>query len=295
MRIIGSSINLALVAVCFLSAPCFATDYVTSRELIRQAPITRTKSIPGYVPGYYDELPSTFLDQITMRNYPRGSTHIEYRGLYKPTIKLLYRTYKRFWSQSDRDENNYRRIESLRALERSKQQVWDDFERGGKWWTRSWLESLPEDKGGAPTSPIYNYIGNDVEWKLGPITLTNSLTARIDYIGVFSFEATDQDTLNPLTDQETPEIGHEEALRLRFAAEEVKSFGRLKIKAGIRPHVSIGPPTGGDLKSIVRTIAIKAKAKLFFRGLAIIQAGLQIKIKRLRDLIFCFDVAFVAW
>jgi hypothetical protein len=133
----------------------------------------------------------SLLRQVTLTELPPGSLVVEYQGVQGFLARRLQSRYRSLWrSQIDLlyDETSMTDAERSAALD----EIGTGFAdlRGGRWWERSWRESLLPEKGGAPARPWVHVVGQDLElFRLGAVSVTNELKVRVDRLAVLSLDA----------------------------------------------------------------------------------------------------------
>lgn len=129
-----------------------------------------------------EQEPGCLVPQVTLRELPPGSLHIEYEGFQSFLVRKLQSRYRSLWKDQLEllyDETNMTDAEYRRAREEMNLAFADL--KVGRWWERSWLESLPPEKGGAPELPWVHEVGQEIDVvKIGAFRFTNELKIRID-------------------------------------------------------------------------------------------------------------------
>jgi hypothetical protein len=198
----------------------------------------------------------------------RGYVQYEFKGLWKYGVREIRSRFSReyrnqlrdFWQQSN--EHQYGWCDYQRDL--------DEFSSGGtlyNWWTnRTWMDSLPIEKGGAPTHRIITY-GREGDWfDLGPFTVSHDLKVKIKKIGLYiDGEQPLQDLKQKYlpADEENPNLNE-----ANLGAEEQSWYKSDLWKVKFKPSVSIKPFGGSEFTDILRRVSAKAEVQLFTkRGL----------------------------
>jgi len=131
------------------------------------------------------------------------------------------------------------------------------------------MDSLPSGKGGAPDQPYVHTIGREITWRLGPLTVSNMLRLKIDYIAVFKF--------NPDPGEETSDIDPPPAA-VDVRAPQSASFGsRFRFK--IKPSIRIGMPKSDGWFSTIRSLSIRAEFDIVIFGIRFIRGDVVLKYK----------------
>lgn len=161
-----------------------AEEFWTHEELELAPPRSAVFLPPSRLPSASasDEL----LGQVTLVRRLPGTQVVRYRGFQGFVVKRLRRAYQSRWRRSLRDAERAGGLDhfQLAAHYRAMAEAEADLAAGGRWWERSWLHSLPAEKGGAPTTTHETQIGGQVEvFRLGPLSFTNDFRARIEGFG----------------------------------------------------------------------------------------------------------------
>lgn len=196
-----------------------------------------------------------FLDAVTFnKQYPPGSLSVRYGGLRGRLSDEAGRRLIDIWErQIYITAPNY----SDYLIERRKMyNAYIDMRAGGKWWTRNWMQSLPESKGGAPSTPIVIWKGlsNDL-FRLGPLYINNKFKFKIRS---YSFDLTE------------PESAYQ---------------WRLKIK----PQVKVG------LRDLIRYARLTLIFTYSYRGTGLISVGFFSGYSMRNGVILGFQVSMLRW
>ena len=129
--------------------------------------------------------------QVTLTELPPGSLVIEYEGFQSFVVRKLQSRYRSLWRGQISllyDETNMTDAEFRAAMEDMALSLADH--KTGRWWDRSWRDSLLPEKGGAPARPWVHTVGEELElFRIGAVHLSNELKLRVDKVAVFSLEA----------------------------------------------------------------------------------------------------------
>jgi len=280
--------RLSLPLLFLLSLPAFATETtVDSEEHVPfdlSAPTRLRLSFEDYSSSPTDD----WLQAVTMTSFPPGSLIIRYDGLHGLVVKharsqsrrLVRHAVKAGWYVQP--EENWSRRGFYEQLDHHD---WSDSGLNGSWWQRSWLESRPPEKGGAPAVPYVHTYGHENELRLGPFSITNTLKFRFDYIGFFE--------LNP--DPVSHEHGQKSApfsLDVRAAHDAV--FGT-RVKFRLKPHIRLGLPQGGDWLSFLHGVSLRGSFEIHQRGHEVISGEIEVKWRQHDDVVVTLEVALVRW
>lgn len=126
---------------------------------------------------------SDFLHQVSLTRLPPGSLMVRYEGIEGLVVRKAYGRLKRLWRDSINDAFDAEMLDDhgLHAAYDDMYERLSDFNAGGRWWERSWLDSLTPERGGAPATPFVHQIGERIElFQLGPLSVTNDLRAHLD-------------------------------------------------------------------------------------------------------------------
>lgn len=129
------------------------------------------------------------LGQVTLARTVRGSHIVRYRGLQGFIVRRMRRLYYKRFRNSLRDQIDAGGLDhfQIAARYRAMGEAEADLARGGRWWERTWLDSLTAERGGAPAEPVVTEIGERTTvLSLGPLSISNDFRARLDgtYFGL---------------------------------------------------------------------------------------------------------------
>lgn len=230
------------------------------------------------------------IDQITMTRVPEGSLRVEYRGIHKPIVRHARRRYRKLWRESFDDRLDYMTPAQIARTYEIMGFARADVD-GGRWWDREWFDSLPEDQGGAPKTPYVHYVGNDVEFKFGPLVVSNSLKFKMKTLAVLQFDTDPDRQIDPSVELPNGRRKHNFSVDIKPTSN--KTFGT-RFKAKLRPNISIGLP-GSKLTAALRNISLRGEMEMFVGGRKVLVAQCEIAVKELRELTVTFDIALVSW
>ncbi|RMG06726.1 MAG: hypothetical protein D6731_25120 [Planctomycetota bacterium] len=202
---------LLLAHLLFAPCPCFAEPTVLG-EGARVSPPTLSPAADSLGPGSaaaeeFDALPNldfrlrlelpsytespaplpSFLRQVSFRPRVPGSIAVDHHGLRGFALKHVTRRLRSLWGRSLRDL--YRKgnlpFEEYRRLEERRRWALHDHAVGGRWWERSWLDSLPPEKGGVWRGIYVHHVGRTSElFSWGPFSLNNEFRLRVDRVAL---------------------------------------------------------------------------------------------------------------
>lgn len=124
-----------------------------------------------------------FLRQVSLTRLPPGSFRVRYEGIESVVVRKIQSRLRKLWrdSISDAYEAEMLDDDALEAAFTDMYHRLADFGAGGRWWERSWLDSLVPERGGAPATPVVQQIGQEIElFRLGPLSFNNELRVRVD-------------------------------------------------------------------------------------------------------------------
>ncbi len=188
-----------------------------------------------------------FLAQVSFEYTPTipGSVVIEYEGLQGYVVHEIENRLSRQWSKDvralDRWDGPYG--PTLRERFQAMHDLRKDHERG-RWWDRTWWQSAPASKGGAPDDPFVQQIGQRVEiLALGPLSFTNDLRAQVADIALFQldpgFVYRDLDREEPVKARDYARLDRSGGLLEDDEARDDEVPGRVQPRPG-RPSLVIG-------------------------------------------------------
>jgi hypothetical protein len=231
-----------------------------------------------------------FLQEVALTRLPVGSLIVSYEGIEGYIVKKVQSRLRNQWRTSLRDAYEEGAISTDRYISRLQHmgEVLGDFRAGGRWWERSWLDSLTPERGGAPARPYEHTIGERLDViKLGPIAFTNDLRARVDRLTILSFDPDGGQIYRDLevsqlaredarleradTGDELPLLGvpdskpagtEEPAVRLTLdppTADMLPSWWKLRF----RPGAVVGFSRGFDPTGVFREVSMEVSLELF--------------------------------
>lgn len=141
-------------------------------------------------------LQSDFLGQISFEYTPwiPGSVQVEYAGVEGYIVRQLESRLSSEWRRNVRAQERWDTdpyapdlVHRMNVLALA----YDDQEhRYGSWAERTWFQSLPAHKGGAPEEAFTHQVGTTVEWiKWGPFSFNNAMRGRLAKIALFELDA----------------------------------------------------------------------------------------------------------
>jgi hypothetical protein len=142
----------------------------------------------AHLPG--DESRS-FVKQITPTHLPSGSLVIRYEGFHRFAVKRLQSRYRSFWRKQVRTiaRDSFINPLELGRMQGAMIEAWGDMYANGNWWDRTWEESLPPEKGGAPLRPYVHTHGRDLTiLELGPLKIYNTMKAKVSRVELLSLD-----------------------------------------------------------------------------------------------------------
>lgn len=227
-----------------------------------------------------------WVDSVSMSRPPPGSLMIRYDGLHGFMMKqirgqcrqFVRRSIKQGWMvrADDEDAPIYQSV-----VERD----WVGFHTNGAWWTRSWMDSLTPERGGAPSTPFTHTYGREVTLRRGPIEVTNTLKVRFDYIGLFEVNP---DPVEPQSQARTSPI-----------ALDVQPDGDLSVGScvlfKVRPKLRIAVPRSADPGELVKSAAVQVSFEIVEWGKTIIKGEVQVNWRAPGETSVTFDMTLAAW
>jgi hypothetical protein len=240
------------------------------------------------------DLGSDFIHAVSLTRLPPGSLVMRYEGIEGVVVRKATSRLKSLWNDSIRD----RYEADLIDYDEYGDELTDmgnacaDFDAGGRWWDRSWLDSLTPERGGAPERPVVCQIGERLEvFRLGPLSVTNDLRARIDHLTVLRI---DPDAGQIYRHLDVRRLAHEHAHLRRDADEQDDHLPPLSPEDGrrqreaeaapavriildppdpgllpgrwrlhLRPAASINPMHKGSIIDMVRDLSLRASLELY--------------------------------
>jgi hypothetical protein len=260
-----------LTLIC--ASPVFATDPPTELSQFDDAPSRWNDTGFDLVPAYYAPK-SNFLDSVTMIRLPPGSLKVRYEGLHKLILRQANNQFRRFVRKYETPDDDRIRLTHWNN------KGWSSNE----WWQRSWMDSLPSAQGGAPDEVYVHTIGSENEWSIGPLSITNTLKIKLDYIAVLRLN----------TDPTTPE-GEPQKARIAvdiYTPKQAVTGTQFKFK--VRPHIRIALLKAGDWAEFFKTLSLRAELDVIVRGKRLVKAEAELRYKD-EDLRFEINLELVSW
>lgn len=237
---------------------------------------------------YYEPSETDWLDSITMRQLPPGSLQYQFTGFHRFAVRHARSQYRRFVRRAAR-RGWYVRPEDHDHWPLFNNRAERDFVGGfnnGAWWQRSWMDSLPPEKGGAPATPVVHVYGSDTSWEWGPFTLTNGMNLRFDYIAFFELNP------NPVETQGArPE--RRATLDIRPARETHVSSTNLRFD--LKPRIRVGMPKGEDWQSILRELSLRGSVDIRHRGVTLAQGEIEVAWDPQGGVEVTFELSLIRW
>lgn len=131
-----------------------------------------------------------FVDQVSLTRLPPGSLVIRYAGIHGFVVRRAQGRLRELWHDSIDDAWDAGILDD-EGYDAELTRMYDalaDFRAGGRWWDRSWQDSLVEGRGGAPAAPFEHQIGERIAFRLGPLILTNELRAYVERVAMLSVD-----------------------------------------------------------------------------------------------------------
>ena len=237
--------------------------------------------------SYYSPEPYDWVGAVTMTELPPGSLYTTFDGFHGVVVKHLRGQYKRFvrralrkgWMVLQDDE------EPSTALHTRLAHIPPNPLSNGNWWERTWWESMPAEKGGAPETPYIQIIGEEIAFEFGPLTVTNTLKFRFDYVAFFELQP------DPTT--------HDHSKVSPRVALDVRPSRNLSIgthfRFDVKPRIRIGLPQKGDMLSTLRSVSVEASFALFQSGQKVIEGEIECRWREKGGFAVTLEVALVSW
>ncbi|MCO5168361.1 MAG: hypothetical protein M9894_18640 [Planctomycetes bacterium] len=198
---------------------------------------------------------SDFVRQVSLTHLPPGSLIVRYDGLEGFVVRKVQARMRKLWRDSIRDAYDAEAIDwdrYDRAFE-VMHESFADHRAGGRWWERSWLDSLTPERGGAPANPFVQTIGQEIQVaRLGPLSLSNELRVSLDRL---SFLRIDPDGGQIYRDHDVRRLAREHAHLRRDDADDPEDLpaiavGKRTIIEGTQEplvRITLEPPDPGLL------------------------------------------------
>ncbi len=185
-----------------------------------------------------------FVPEVTLRRLPPGSLVIRYAGIHAVVVRRVQGRLRALWQDSIQDawEAGILDDEAYAAELDRMFAALADHRAGGRWWERSWHDSLLPRLGGAPAAPVEARVGERLELvRLGPLKLTNDLRAYVDRVAVLTV---DPDATPLLRGTEPSRLAREHAWLIREARDEGEP----------QPVIEDGPEDPADAQGVAASI-----------------------------------------
>ena len=214
-----------------------------------------------------------FLDAVTMRHFPSGSLVVQYEGPQrllihhaKSQVRRLGRKYGRTYENQDR----------LRE--------WETEPRPSDWWGRRWFESLPSDQGGAPDKPYIHVVGSEIDWKFGPLTISNTFKLKLDYVAVLSLN----------TDPISPSSHNPQPISVDVSPTGGADLGTT-VRFKFKPNVRLGLSQDGSIIGFLRKLSVRASFDVILRGSRFLSGDIEFSFDPEDGVSLSFEVSFAEW
>jgi hypothetical protein len=228
-----------------------------------------------------------FVDSVTMTHVPSGSMVIRFDGLHGVAMRQLRSQYRRFarqaaragWyvpeSDSDVDRRFYTRLDH----------AWVDPHVNGAWWNRRWWESASPSRGGAPLLPYIHTYGREMSWRRGPLTFTNTLKLRVDYLAFFEIDP------DPVL-HDHPEWSPPVTFDVRPLRETMVGTS---FQFDVRPRLHMSMPQSGDPLSFFRGVSCQFSFEIWQRRTKVVKGDVEVKWRPDDGLAATVEVDLVSW
>jgi hypothetical protein len=265
-----------LVALSY-TTPTFATGVAPKVDL-SQNDEDRSSDIDFSESLYdYRDMPEIrWEDSVMMTKLPAGSLIVKYDGPQKILIKHARSQVRRY----------ARRYSKYSEGAQPQIDVWNQNVDLSAWWTRSWMASMPSSKGGAPDQPYVHTIGSEITWDFGPLTFSNMLKVKIDYVAVLKWNPDPGER----TSERDPPPSSFDVKPTRAA-----SIGsRFKVK--VKPIIRLGMPKEGWI-STIRSLALQADIDIVVFGVRFISGEVLLKYEPAKEheLTLTFGFSITSW
>lgn len=271
----GRQLVLSSVLLLLCPAAAHATGY-TSRSSTEPRRSSHYDRIEFDLTPDYSMPEISWADSVMMTKLPAGSLIVRYDGPQKVIIKHAR-------SQVRRYARRYRKYsEGAQPII----DVWNDKSTLNAWWTRSWMASMPSSKGGAPDRPYVHTIGKELTWRLGPLTISNMLKVKVDYLAVFKFNP---DPGEKTSDRRPPPVS------LDVHTAKAATIGT-RVRVKVRPNVRVGMPKSSGWLSVIRNITVRAEIDVVIFGIHFLKGDVLLKYKPDREeLSLQIGLAVTSW
>lgn len=236
---------------------------------------------PGSIP---------LVDQINLTRIPAGSLRVEYRGAYKPLMRHAHRRFRRLWQEANEDRLAFASLRAETQLAQEQMSAWADLDNG-RWWDREWFDSLPAEKGGAPTTPYVHYVGQDVDIELGPLVVSNTLKFKMKSLAMLQFDTDPDQQLDPA--MRIPSRLRQPNFTLNVEPDKSRELGTY-FKARVRPRLSVGLP-GKRIESALRYMSLRGTVEMFISKKRVLAAECEVAVKDAREIVVTVDIALLSW
>lgn len=276
----SSILILLLSSVCSAEHPVVRSEAHRPSDKLIAERIDLSLDVP--YPGSDD-----FLDLVTMRSLPEGSLYTRYEGVHSVVMRQLRSQCRRFTRQALRegwyvpDDASDPTRDLYRQIDRGV-----DIQSNGAWWNRRWWESLPAEKGGAPAQPYVHVYGCENTWRLGPLSASNTMRVKFDYLAFFEI---DPDPIEP----DHPARMHPLAIDVRPATDE-GPFGPF-FRVDVKPRFQIGMPRDEALDGLLRGVSLQVSFEIWNTRSRLIKGDVAVRWRPSDGVTASFEVALTSW
>lgn len=264
------------ILVC---TPIYAFEEASDVTSVNTTSIDFYGGVNDYCDDYfYPVFEDNWLDSVSMTHIPQGSLRIDYDGPRRVLMRQMQNQFRRLVRKYETESDDY---ETPMRLDR-----WSLVPASDDWWGRNWLDSLPSDKGGAPDSPYRHTIGKELEFRCGPLSITNTFKISIDYVAAFRFN----------TDPSTPQ-GKANNYKL---AVDINSPAQVSTSTefifNFKPNIRIGLTSDdGTILGFLKNTSIRFELDIVVWGRTIIQSEFEVKYKGNDDVRIELSISLASW
>lgn len=266
----------------------YATEYESSAPVevvAHSAPTAPSAEMSWRVP-FPSRPRADWIQSVTMTRIPVGSLTVRYDGLHRVVLRefrrqcrqLIRRGRSHGWMfEPDDDLPAVPVVDRDRSCDRSV----------GVWWQRNWWESLPETKGGAPRKAFVHTYGKELDFRFGPITVTNTLKLKIDYLGLFE--------LNPDPDEKSKaSVRSRMSVDIRPLTEGATLGEAVRVK--VKPLIQLCSPRADRWETFVREVALRFDIEIRARNKPILEGDCTVRWRTdTRELIASVEFSLASW
>ena len=199
------------------------------------------------------------LDALTFGSYNPSVVRYEFRGPLRPLVRYTKRKLRSLIQDYIQTQAAFLPPSVENRMHQRHQDAWDDLENG-RWWERTWFDSLLPSEGGKDSHTII--YGSDVRWRLGPVRISNSLKFDFEHAAFLELN-TDPTPESRL--QQFPVNESMDPIAVDVDSPE-RSYLGASVNFKVKPNLRVGIPLRGNWEEVFKNVAVRASTTLGPKG-----------------------------